>query len=157
MKNNLMATIVVAIIVGGLGFFGGMQYQKTNTKPAGPGGQFQQLGNGQNRPAGLTGRNGTATRGGMTPVSGEILSIDDTSITIKSQDGSSKIVVYADSTTINKTSEGSSSDLQVGEEVMVIGTEDTNGTVTAQTISVGGAGSFFRGVPGAQPTTEEGN
>lgn len=157
MKNNLVITAIVAVIVGGIGFFGGMQYQKADTKPAGPGGQFQQLGNGQNRPAGFTGRNGTATRGGMSPVSGEILSIDDKSITIKSQDGSSKIVVYADSTNINKTSEGSSSDLQVGEEVMVIGTEDANGTVTAQTISVGGAGGFFRGVPGEQPTSEEGN
>lgn len=157
MKNNLLVTTIVAVIVGGLGFFGGIQYQKVNANPARPGGQFQQLDNGQNRPAGLTGRNGTATRGGVSPVSGEILSIDDKSITVKSQDGSNKIVVYADSTNINKSSEGSFADLQVGEEVMVIGTEDANGTVTAQTISVGGAGGFFRGIPGGQSTPEEGN
>ena len=161
MKNNLMVTIIVAAIVGGLGFFGGMQYQKANARPAGPGGQggqFQAPGNGQGRPEGFSGRNGAAPGGGgFSPVSGEILEIDGETITVKTPEGDSKIIIYSNSTNVNKTSEGSLSDLEVGEEIMVIGNEDTNGTVTAQTISVGGNGGFFRGVPGGQPPATENN
>ncbi|OGK72082.1 hypothetical protein A2313_02910 [Candidatus Roizmanbacteria bacterium RIFOXYB2_FULL_41_10] len=146
MKNNLMVTVIVAVVVGGLGFFGGMQYQKASARPSATVGQFQAQ-NGQARPEGFPTREGTGSKGasGINPVSGEILEIDNKTITIKTQDGSSKIVIYSGSTNINKTSEGSMDDLQVGEEVMVIGTQDTNGTLTAQTISIGGRG--FRGIP----------
>jgi len=158
MKNNLMVTVIVAVIVGGLGFFGGMQYQKANAKPSGPSGQFQALGNGQGRPEGFTGRNGTTPGGGgFSPVNGQIIEIDGETITVKTPEGDSKIVIYSNSTNVNKTSEGSLSDLVVGEEIMVIGNEGTNGTVTAQTISVGGSGGFFRGAQGGQPPAEEEN
>ncbi|MCD8485007.1 DUF5666 domain-containing protein [Candidatus Woesebacteria bacterium] len=154
MKNNMMMVVVVAIVAGGAGFFGGMQYQKANaipTRSAGMNGQFQPPTNGQARPEGFAGgRNGTGSGGGFRPVSGEVLSVDGETITVKTQEGDSKIVVYSGSTNINKTSEGSSSDLTVGENVMVIGTEDSNGTVTAQTISIGGS-DLFRGTPGGQP------
>jgi hypothetical protein len=130
MKNSLIITIVVAIVVGALGFFTGMQYQKSQRAT------FPQ-GLGQRGPSGNLGGN---QRGftGTRPVNGEITSLDDKTITIKSQDGSSKIIVYSTSTKINKTTEGSTSDLKTGEQVIVIGTENTDGTVTAQSISVGG-------------------
>ncbi len=83
-------------------------------------------------------------------MNGEIIESDDKSITVKLPDGSSKIVIISDSTKINITQEGSQADLGVGEQVMVIGTESTDGTVTAQSISVGG--NIFRGSPnGRQP------
>ncbi|OGM29360.1 hypothetical protein A2801_01570 [Candidatus Woesebacteria bacterium RIFCSPHIGHO2_01_FULL_41_10] len=157
MKNNLVVIVVVAIVSGGLGFFGGMQYQKANTiMPSGSVGQFQPPTNGQGRPEGFPERNGTGmtSGGGLGPVTGEILEVDGETITVQTPEGDSKIVIYSGSTNINKTSEGSSSDLEVGEEVMVIGSEDANGTVTAQTISIGGG---FRGMPSGQPTTEENN
>ena len=129
-KNSLILTIIVAIIVGTLGFFGGMQYQKSK------GGSFtpNQFQNGSNRPSGAPTRNG-ATQGGQ-PVNGEITNIEDNNITVKTQDGSSKIVIYSDSTKVNKTSEGSKDDLKVGEKVMVIGTVGSDGTVTAQSIQL---------------------
>jgi len=144
MKNNAIVITIIALLVGGAGgFFGGIQYQKSK------GGSFPQgqLGNGQARPSGIPTRNG-----GSGPISGEIISVEDNSITIKTQDGSSKIVIYSDSTTVNKTSEGSAADLNTGDQAMVIGTEATDGTVTAQTISIGG--NNFQGMPG-EPTEQD--
>jgi hypothetical protein len=128
-KNSLIITIIVAIVIGFLGFFGGMQYQKSQrvTFPQGLG----QRGMGNQR-----------TFMGNRPVSGEIAGLDDKTITVKSQDGSSKIIVYSASTKVNKTTEGAISDLKTGEQIMVIGTEGTDGTVTAQSISVGSLPGF---------------
>jgi hypothetical protein len=132
MKNNLVVTIIVAVIVGGAAFFGGMQYQKSQR------GNFEM--NSFRGP--FTGTNqkmGTGTQRsavGLRPVGGEIVSIDNNTITVKTQDGSSKIVIYSTSTKVNKTTEGSKSDLKVGETIMAIGSE-SSGAITAQSISVG--------------------
>lgn len=144
-KNNLLMMIVVAIVVGALSFYGGTLYQKNK------GGNFtaRQFQNGT-RPSGAQGRNGIAQGG--RPVSGEIVSVEKNTITIKTQDGSSKIVIYSDSTKINKTLEGTKEDLKVGEQVMVIGQEGTDGTVTAQSVSVGG--NILRGMPSRQPQNQ---
>lgn len=131
-KNSLIITIVAAVIVGALGFYGGMQYQKSRR------GSF--LGrSAQGFPSGTNQQGGNARqRNGMgRPVSGEITSMDESTITIKTQDGSSKIVIYSTSTKVNKTSEGSISDLKVGEKINAIGSEGSDGTITAQSISVG--------------------
>ena len=136
MNKNLLTIVAVAIIACGAGFFGGVQYQKSiksNTR------NFQAMGQQNGNQQNSTGKNNINKNRGMNgPVSGEITNVDGTSITIKTKDGSSKIVMYSSSTTVNKTSQGSSSDLKTGEQVMVIGNTATDGTVTAQTISVGG-------------------
>ena len=152
MKNNLIKIIAIAVVVGLLGFYAGMQYQKSQR------GNF--LVGSRN---GATGQQGTIGKQGNNiggPVNGEITSFDATTITVKTKDGNSKVIVYSDSTKVNKTSEGSKSDLKVGEEVMIIGTTSSDGTVTAQTISLG-SGSLNMpagGQPGQQngqqPPTE---
>lgn len=75
-------------------------------------------------------------RTGFTPVSGEILSIDDTSITVKMPDGGSKIVMISEKTTMNKASSASKSDLKVGSQVAVFGQDNSDGSVTAQSIQL---------------------
>lgn len=136
----MIMTIMVAIAVGSVGFFGGMQYQKTQV--SGPmQGQFRGL-NGSRIPGGFQARDGNAQ--GMMPVTGKIISQDDQSITVKMQDGSSKIVILSDDTAINKSSEGSRSDLITGETVAAFGTTNSDGSITAQNISIGG-NLMFRG------------
>ena len=127
MKNNLLLTIIVSVIVGGIGFFAGMQYQKSQ-RPNVQGGQFR---------SGMMGQ-GRNNFQGVRPVTGEIISADDKSITVKMQDESTKIIILSDKTTINKASKGSRSDLKVGERIAVFGTENSGGSVTAQNISIGG-------------------
>lgn len=140
-KNNLVIIIIVAVIAGGLGFFGGMQYQKSQ-----PGIFSRGANQGFPREFNQQRVNGRQGNGMGRPVNGEIINLDENTITIKDRDGSSKIVVYSNSTKISKASEGSVSDLKVGEQVTAFGQEGSDGTVTAQTISIGG-GMFQRQPP----------
>ena len=138
MKNNMIIiVIVVALVVGAGGFFAGMKYQQSKS-PAGRFGNFQNARNGN------TGQRAQ----GFRPVNGEIISSDDKSITVKLQDGSSKIVLLTDTTSINKSSEGSKSDLKLGEKVAVFGTENSDGSVTAQNVQLN---PLSRGFTGSTP------
>ncbi len=136
MKNSAIITVIAVLVVGGAAFFGGMQYQKTQAPATGNGGQFQRGGNG-NRTAGGQGRLGGA-------VLGEIIAQDDKSITVKLQDGSSKIVLLSDKVAVTKTDTASTSDLKTGVRVGVFGMSNADGTVTAQNIQLN---PMFRGSP----------
>ncbi len=83
---------------------------------------------GQGQPSG--------NRQGFQPVNGEIISSDDKSITVKLTDGSSKIVLVSEKTTINKASQATKVDLKTGEKVAVFGQQNTDGSVTAQRIQL---------------------
>ncbi len=130
MKNGKMiATIAVLIVlVGGGSFFAGMKYQQSK-RPQGRFGNFQLGQFGQ--------------RQGFRPVNGEIISVDDKSITVKLADNSSKIVLLTDTTAINKSSQGSKEDLKVGEKVVAFGTENSDGSITAENIQIN---PIFRGI-----------
>ena len=108
------------------GFLGGMKYQSSKI-PTGfnrQGGQFG--GTGANR--GMT--------GGNRPIYGDIISADANSITVKLQDGSSKIAILSSTTQINKAAQGTVADLQPGQTVAVIGQTNTDGSITAQNIQL---------------------
>lgn len=131
MKNAII-TIVVSILVGGVAFYGGMLYAKnqTGTNFGGPMGQrngnFSANSVGNKQP-GMNGFNG---------INGEIISKDDSSLTVKLRDGGSKIVFFSDSTTVSKMTSGTIADLQIGENVMVNGETNSDGSVTAKSIDL---------------------
>ncbi len=136
MKYNATNTIIIAVVIGVLGFFGGMKYQQTKTPVFNRGFGMMQGGeqnsNGVRRQfAGASG-----VRMGFRPVSGEIISSDEASITVKLDDGSSKIVMLSNSTAINKAESAAQSELMKGTKVMVFGRENTDGTVDAQNIQL---------------------
>jgi ribosomal protein L2 len=146
MKNNvIIITVLVAIIAAGAGFFGGMQYQKSQ-RPAG--GQFANRQFGQGSQGQFVRRNGQS--GGA--VIGQILSLDDKSITVKMPDGSSKIVILSEATAINKQAEGTKSDLKTGENVAVFGSANADGSVTAQNIQLNPMIRQFGGSVTPSPT-----
>jgi len=143
----MVIIFAVAVLSGGLGFFGGIKYQETK-KPTGTSPfSMRNRTNGTNTTNGTNGTKQQGTKSGMQPVSGEITAVDGTSITVKTMDGSSKIILVSSATTVNKTTEGTVSDLKTGEKVMVIGTSGNDGTVTASMISLGNRG--FGGPGGA--------
>lgn len=73
---------------------------------------------------------------GFRPVAGEILKQDEKSITVKLNNGGSKIVLVTDKTEINKASQATKTDLKIEEKVSLFGTENTDGSVTAQNIQL---------------------
>lgn len=142
MKDKKIVYCVVSCVVClVIGFFGGMQYKSGKSSSFAMGGRnsFIQGGMTSGQGANRMGRGGGF--GGV--VSGEILSKDDQSITVKLRDmgnggadAGSKIVFYSPSTQVSKTVDGSSSDLVVGKQVVVMGTPNTDGSVNATSVQV---------------------
>lgn len=62
--------------------------------------------------------------------------MDSNSLTIKLQDGSSKIVILSDKTAYVKSDKASKTDLKAGETVAVFGTDNSDGSVTAQNVQL---------------------
>lgn len=142
-KNQLFAGIIATLIVaGGAGFYGGMQYQKKNSEAQG--GRDRNIMFGQGRGQGSAqngsgqGRQGRMTGGGPNGdfTNGEVTAKDDKSITVKTRDGSSKIIYFSDSTLIGKATQGSISDLNTGNQVSVNGKSNPDGTLSAQNIQI---------------------
>ncbi|MES2135069.1 MAG: hypothetical protein V4449_02425 [Patescibacteria group bacterium] len=133
MNKKIIVGIVVVVLLAG-SFYGGMVYGKSSTPVRG------QFGNGQfsGNPAGMGGMR-AGMGGGLT--AGEIISKDATSVTIKMQDGSTKIVLIGESTQVMKTSAGSADDLSVGTNVAVTGTTNSDGSITGQSVQIRPAGS----------------
>jgi len=128
-KNDILITIILVIVVGAGAFFGGMKYQQSTQ--TGSSRQFQA---GQGQRLGMMGQG--AGRNNLRPVSGDIISTGDNSITVKLSDGSTKIVLLSSSTVLDKTSTASKSDLKVGEKVAAFGQANSDGSITAQNIQL---------------------
>ena len=133
MNKKIILAVLVAVVLGGAGFYSGMVYAK-----------------GQGRGGAGTRTAGTMfqMRGGADGfTSGQIINKDTSSITIKMQDGSTKIVLVGTSTQISKTSVGAMSDLSSGTDVVVTGSTNSDGSITAQNVQTRPAGSpaFFGG------------
>lgn len=140
MKNTLLILMAV-VLAGAAGFYGGMKYQESRRNSffagrAGVGGGMM-FRNGEN---GANFGNGTGQRtlmmGGSRPVTGEILEVGKDTITVKTDDDSSKIVLLNNKTQIRKAETGAMSDLEKGKQVMVVGTENNDGSVSAQNIQL---------------------
>lgn len=156
MPNKTIVPIIVliALIFGGGGFYGGMKYSQSqpsnnagaaanrdfgNLTPEQRQQRFQQMG--ANGGARL--RQGS---GGQGFAAGEIISKDDKSITVKTPilgqnansngQGSTKIIFYSSSTEIGKSAVGEMSDLEVGKTVTINGSANSDGSITAQSIQI---------------------
>jgi len=118
-------SIIVIILVGAGSFYGGMIYAKSQSAKG-----F----NPQSFRAGQIGdRNGNSTSGFVT---GDIIAKDNNSITVKSGNSGSKIILYSDTTKIDKYNSGAISDLQVGKSISVQGATNSDGSITAQSIQI---------------------
>jgi hypothetical protein len=141
MKKILPIVIVVIIVAAG-SFFAGMKYGQSKGSGNVSQRNFQNFANmtpeeRQQRMQQM-GANvqGMRVNRGNGFASGEILSKDDKSITIKLPDGGSKIIFYSETTEVSKFVNGASSDLEVGKTVTVNGTTNSDGSITAQSIQM---------------------
>ncbi len=113
-----------AVVIAALVFWGGMQYGQSNAQSSTRG----------NFSGARTGRQGGFMSGGF--VGGEVISVDDKSITLKMQDGSTRFVFFSPSTKISKSVDGTISDVAAGKQISVTGTANSDGSMTAQSIQI---------------------
>ncbi len=136
-KNIIITAVIVAVVFGGGGFYGGMLYGKSQASSAASGARLGQRAGGTGQFGGQGGANSAMRRGtGGSFVGGKIISEDSKSITIQLPTGGSDLVYFADSTQIAKAATGTVSDLVNGAQVMVNGTTNSDGSITAKTIQV---------------------
>lgn len=140
MKKNQYILILVALLISGASFFAGTRYQSNRkgnlaafsaSRDMDQGQRGQQVGQQANV------RMGQANPQGGAIINGEIISKDGQSLTLKMSDGGAKIVIVADSTLYKKSIDAVVADLTMGENVTIIGTNNTDGSVTAKTVTIG--------------------
>lgn len=127
MKNKTIK-IIVLVVVGILLFYAGTQYAKS--QPAATSAAASAY-------AGRTARTGAAATGAFGGgTTGTVVSIDSQSITIALKAGGSQIIFYGTSTPITLTTSGTPNDIQTGSNIMVTGTANSDGSLSAQSIRI---------------------
>lgn len=127
MNKNILILVISCLVFAGAGFYGGTIYQSSKN-PA------NQFGNRGTRPSGQF--NPQMGRQGFRPVNGEVITADSKTISVKLADGSSKLVLLNDKTEINKAEKGTLEEIKVGIKVAIFGTDNADGSVTAQNVQL---------------------
>lgn len=140
-KSQSMLAVVIAILLCGGSFYAGTKYASSTTpaRQNGAGG-FGQGGAGFQRGTGPgTGMGGTMFRGGargQAVTNGDISKIEGSMITVKLPDGGSKLIITSSSTKVMQMTEATPDILKTETPVMVMGTANTDGSLTAATIQI---------------------
>lgn len=150
MIKKILPLVIVAVVAGGLGFWGGSAF--TSSKMTVRGTAFQR------GTVGFVGgarqdRAGAAFGGALN---GTILSKDAQSLTIQNRtSGGSSIVFLAPSTTVSVPTDVSVDTLKVGDTVVVIGKANPDGSIMANSIQIRPlpANTDVPGLPGVAPTS----
>ncbi len=155
---KIILGVVVVVAVAAASFYGGMVYGKQQAAQTAavapmnfPGG-FQlpdgatAPGNGAG-PFGPRGQDGAAGGFAAQPgmLFGEIQSIDGDTLVIADPNGQQTRVQVTNTTLIEKNASVDVSDLETGETVMVSGSENDDGSVTARSVQVAPAGRMMVG------------
>ena len=144
-RVRLPLAIAVLAVVAMLGIFGGAQLKSSNASAtvASTGGTTRNRGQFSGGPGGAGGAGG---RGGAT--AGTVQSVNGNTIAVTDAQGQTKTVTLESGTTITKSTTGSASDITTGETIVVRGTANSDGSTTAQSVSIGNGGFGGFGGPG---------
>jgi hypothetical protein len=155
-----LALLGVLLIAGG--FIAGVQVQKSQTStgstggvPAGLASRFAALGGGTSS----TGKTPTGTAAGGfpgagtgagRPTSGTVAYLDGNTLYVTNSEGNTVKVKTSPSTSVTKTVKAKLKGIYPGETVTVIGATGSNGTVSAESISVGSSGTGLAALLGGR-------
>ena len=125
-NKKTIGFIVIALIIGiGIGYAGSSAFRPSATA--------------QNARGSFSGMNGGA-RGGIGGggglLSGTVAKEDSGSITLNTRDGSSRVVLITPATTVQKSVNGSLTDVAVGSTIFVTGATNSDGSVSATSIQL---------------------
>ena len=133
-KNLIIAIIITAVTAGGLGFYFAFKYFSATIIDVGPQARF----------SGRMGGSGAADArmrfSGGGNVFGEVITKDATSMTLKLRDGGSRIVFYSDTTPLTKTASGTIEELVIGQNVIIGGKSNEDGSISADSIQLAPSG-----------------
>lgn len=145
---------LAVVVIGGVGFYGGMTYQKHHTTASGNNASTQTAnsqgfgGNGN-----FSGGSGGFGGSRADRVIGQVTAISSTSITVQDQSGSSTTLAITSSTTITDNGQTvAASDIQSGDTVFI--TEDSSNTSQASRIMVNPS---FGGAPSSSSSQSSTN
>lgn len=133
MNNKTLWSVVAVILIVGA-FWGGTQYKAPQVSPPVPAVPAAPSG-------GPAGANSSKTVTMIPAIIGQVTTTSAAGFTMKAQDGSTKIIVVASSTQIltvvaaGEVGKGFTS-LTVGSLVAVLGTPNSDGSVTAQSVQI---------------------
>ena len=122
-QNSIILGVILLLVVGGVSF--GVGYKVAQAKTAI---NRQFTGN----------RNNTQNNGMMRnrQTIGDVISLDDKTMTVKMPDGSSRIVLLSSAMTVSQLADAKVSDLKIGSKVAVFGTNNSDGSLTATNIEL---------------------
>lgn len=126
-KKHLIITALIIIIVGVVSFYCGSKFGQ-------PSNSFKQGNMRQNSGMTMSPNSKQGGQGGL--ISGDITSKDESTLTVSLKSGGSKIILFSDKTKIYKSVDGSLDDLSVGSSINITGTQNQDGSVSAQSIQV---------------------
>ena len=137
-KTNQIVVLVLSIVLSlGVGFFVGSKFKQDQkpefTNQFSP--RYRDLLGREKQGQDKAGPKGSVMRGSR-PVVGEITASDGKSLTVEMNDGSSKIVLVSSSTSITKAQSADTNSLKIGEKISVFGTQNPDGSTTAQSIQL---------------------
>lgn len=146
MKKPHLFIIVSAVLIA-IAFYGGMRFAKASgadSRSAAFAGMEGRFPGGRTRTGGDTDVP-MMPRGGENMTRGEIISVDENSVTIKTEVNGSKIVMLSDETQISETVNVPKENLAAGKTVMVTGSADNTGIISADTILIRDVGKKREG------------
>ena len=151
MNKRILAMVLGVVVLVALGTTGGFFYGKSvGQGQANQARQQFMQGRFQGQVGQFPARDVTpaanARQGGGT--TGTIQSITGNTLVVKTQNGNEVTVKTTDTTLIEKLSSVSVSDLQTGEQVIVSGSQNDDGSISARSIQSGRA---FQGARTGQP------
>jgi hypothetical protein len=126
-NTTILVAVVLVIIAAAGGFYGGMMYQKNQASTPSATGRGNYAGR-----FGQTGQSAANFR----PVRGQVLSMTNDTLTVKLSNGSTEIVVLSGSTAFMQSTKAALGDVKTGDTVNVVGTQNSDGSVTAQDVQI---------------------
>lgn len=122
MNKKIISTAVIALIIG----FGGGYLLHTPPVPT--------TGGVATRTGGFGGGMRSGAGGGF--LSGTVAAEDAGSVTLSTRDGSSHVVLITPATSVSKSVSGTMSDVSVGATIIVSGTTNSDGSLSANLIQL---------------------